>query len=71
MGALYEMASWELPAPMLVADIAGYFSWGRATEYCCLSLSGATVPAWIDHMPESGGGGGLEGSPAGVHFLQL
>lgn len=55
---------------MLVADSDGYFPLGRVTEYCCLSLSGATVPAWIDHMPESRGVG-IRGSPAGAHFLQL
>lgn len=62
----------NLPSPlhMLVADSGGYFPLSRVTEYCCLSLSGATVPAWIDHMPESRGVG-IRGSPAGAHFLQL
>lgn len=52
------------------ADTGGCFPLGRVTEYCCLSPSGAPVPAWIDHMPESGGVG-IRGSPAGAHFLQL
>lgn len=53
-----------------VVDIFYIFPLGRVTEYRRLSLSGAPVPAWIDHMPESGGVG-IRGSPAGAHFLQL
>lgn len=58
------------PVPLLGTDSGGCFPLGRVSDYRCLSPSAAPVPAWIDHMPESGGVG-IRGSPAGAHSLQL